>query len=224
MSADRKNCSQLSSLEDFRSRFVTVALSRVVFILAAAGCLGCSSVVTVASGSWDYNLTVKNTFGFAGSSDGKNLTFASEDAVRMIAPAFELLAVRQGESLQLFLQPRHGLRMNPFMIEERGKDYQSASLPPIADRDTMERVDISALLVFHLNDILKDASAQKKSTSGESARVLAEWIIKNRTFPLRFDNLKDGQSWTGSATATDKGLKRLNQICNSSADTRPEQP
>jgi len=222
MSAELKNCSQWSSLKDSRSRCAIVTLSRVILLLAAIGCLGCSDMVRVTVGSRDYNLTVEDTHGFAGSSDGKNLTFTSEDAVRMIAPAFELLAVRQDQSLRLFFQPRHGLRMDPFMIEERGKDYQSASLPPIADHDTIERVDISAFLVFHLNDILKDADAQMKSTNGRGPCVLVEWIIKNRTFPFRFENLKNGQRWTGSATATDKGLKLLKKICDSSADTRPD--
>ena len=94
----------------------------------------------------------------------------------------------------------------------------------VGDLGTIERVEISAFLIFHLNDILKDASAQVKSANGGDARVVAQWIIKNRTFPFQIEGLKHGQIWTGSATATDEGLKTLDQICRSSADTRATQP
>ena len=198
-----------------------IVISRVVFLVAAIGCLGCSSMIRVTTGNRDYNLTVEDTHDPGAKGPG----WASEDAIRVIAPAFELLAARQDQSLLIFFQPRHGLPMTPFMVEERGQDYQFiAQLPSARGVGTIQRVEISAFLIFHLNDILKDASEQMKSENGGGARMLATWIIKNRAFPFEIESLRHGQTWSGSATATDGGLKTLDQIYHVGANTRPEQP
>ena len=176
-------------------------------------------MIRVTTGNRDYNLTVDDTHDPGAKGPG----WAGEDAIRVIAPAFELLAARQDQSLLIFFQPRHGLPMTPFMVEERGQDYQFiAHLPSAEDIGTIQRVEISAFLIFHLNDILKDASEQMKSENGGGARVLASWIIKNRAFPFEIESLKHGQTWSGSATATEEGLKALDEFCRFSADTRPE--
>ncbi len=201
-----------------RLRFCDGAMLKIVLFFAATGCFGCSNIVAVTMSSSDYVVTVGET-PEAARAKAKTPTFASEDAARFITPEFEMMVVERGQSVLVLFQPRHGLQMAPFMIEEKGEDYRIiAKLLAEPSNDTQVGIEVSMLVMFHLNDILKDAATRMKSVDGGSACVLAEWIFDGRDFPFRMESLKSGQLCWGRTTVTEEGLKALRRICNLSSE------